>query len=191
MTDFGSDVIARMEKLGMVVDISHCGPQTSLDAIEHSKNPLMATHTSAKNLYDHPRAKDDNILHAIAEKGGYVGVFTIQGFISNKLEPTIDEWIDHIDYIVNLIGIDHVGLGTDYYGQAIPHQLAVILDEFLSKLGMGPEHGGGFQYKMKNFGDYEEFPNLIEGLKNRGYSNQEIKKIASENFLRVFRKVVG
>ena len=191
LTEFGSEIIARMEKLGMVVDISHCGPQTSLDAIEHSNNPLMATHTSAKNLYDHPRAKEDNILHAIAEKGGYIGVLTIQGFISNKLEPTIDDWIDQIDYIVNLIGIDHVGIGTDYYGNAIPHQLAATLDEFLIKLGMGPEHGGLFQYKMKKFGDYTEFPNLIDGLKIRGYSNNEIKKIAGENFMRVFKKVVG
>jgi membrane dipeptidase len=191
LTDFGSEVIARMNKLGMVIDISHCGPQTSMNAIEHSNNPLMATHTSAKRLYDHPRAKDDDLLKAIAEKGGYIGVLTIQGFINNKLEPTIDDWIDHIDYLVNLVGIDHVGIGTDYYGHSIPDKLAARLDEFLSKLGMGPEHGGSFQYKMKRFRDYTEFPNLIEGLINRGYSENEIRKIAGENFIRVFRKVVG
>jgi membrane dipeptidase len=191
LTDFGSEVIARMNKLGMVIDISHCGPQTSMNAIEYSNNPLMATHTSAKSLYDHPRAKDDDLLKAIAEKGGYIGVLTIQGFINNKLEPTIDDWIDHIDYLVNLVGIDHVGIGTDYYGQSIPDELAARLDEFLSKLGMGPEHGGSFQYKMKGFRDYAEFPNLIEGLIRRGYSEIEIRKITGENFIRVFRKVVG
>ena len=191
LTDFGSNVIDRMRELGMVVDISHCGPQTSLDAVERSDNPLMATHTSAKDFYDHPRAKGDELLKAIAEKGGYIGVLIIQGFINEKLEPTIEDWLDHIDYIVNLIGVDHVGIGTDYYGHAIPNKLAVKLDEFLTKLGMGPEHGGSFQYKMKNFGDYTEFPNLIRGLIDRGYSDKEIKKIAGGNFLRVFKQVVG
>lgn len=191
LTDFGSKVIERMENLGMIVDISHCGPQTSIDAVEHSNNPIMATHTSAKNLYDHPRAKDDDLLKAVAEKGGYIGVLTIQGFINNKLKPNIDDWLDHVDYLVNLIGVDHVGIGTDYYGQSIPDKLAAKLDEFLSKLGMGPEHGGSFQYKMEGFENYAEFPNLIEGLLNRGYSDKDIKKIAGENFLRVFKRVIG
>ncbi len=191
LTDFGSEVIERMESLGMIVDISHCGPQTSKDAVEHSNNPIMATHTSAKNLYDHPRAKDNDLLTAIAEKGGYIGVLTIQGFINEKLKPSIEDWLDHIDYIVNLAGIDHVGIGTDYFGHSLPHKLAAKLDEFLSKLGMGPEHGGSFQYKMEGFGDYTEFPNLIKGLIDRGYSDNEIKKISGENFLRVFKKVVG
>ena len=191
LTDFGSNVIERMRDLGMVVDISHCGPQTSIDAVECSDNPIMATHTSAKNFYDHPRAKDDELLKAIAEKGGYVGVLVIQGFLNEKLEPTIGDWLDHIDYIANLIGIDHVGIGTDYYGHSIPSKLAAKLDEFLIKLGMGPEVGGSFQYKMKNFGHYTEFPNLIEGLVDRGYSDNEINKIAGGNFLRVFKQVVG
>lgn len=191
LTDFGSNVIKRMENLGMVVDISHCGPQTSLDAVEHSENPIMATHTSAKNLYDHPRAKDDELLKAVAEKGGYIGVLTIQGFINDKIEPTIEDWLDHIEYMVNLIGVDHVGIGTDHYGQDVPGNLAIKLDEFLSKLGMGPEIGGSFYYKMNKFRDYFEFPNLIEGLVDRGYSDKEIKKIAGDNFLRVFKKVVG
>ena len=191
LTDFGSKVIERMENLGMIVDISHCGPQTSIDAVEHSNNPIMATHTSAKNLYDHPRAKDDDLLKAVAEKGGFIGVLTIQGFLNNKLKPNIDDWLEHVDYLVNLIGVDHVGIGTDYYGQSIPDKLAAKLDEFLSKLGMGPEHGGSFQYKMEGFENYAEFPNLIEGLLNRGYSDKDIKKIAGENFLRVFKKVIG
>ncbi len=191
LTDFGSNVIEHMKNLGMVVDISHCGPQTSLDAVECSDNPIMATHTSAKNFYDHPRAKDDELLKAIADKRGYVGVLVIQGFINEKLEPSIEDWIDHIDYIANLIGIDHVGIGTDYFGHAIPSKLAAKLDQFLIKLGMGPEHGGSFQYKMKNFGHYTEFPNLISGLIDRGYSDNEIKKIAGGNFLRVFEQVVG
>ena len=151
----------------------------------------MIIHTSAKNLYDHPRAKDDDLLKAVAEKGGYIGVLTIQGFISNKLKPNIDDWLEHVDYLVNLIGVDHVGIGTDYYGQSIPDKLAAKLDEFLSKLGMGPEHGGSFQYKMEGFENYAEFPNLIEGLLNRGYSDKDIKKIAGENFLRVFKRVIG
>jgi membrane dipeptidase len=191
LTDFGKQVIEKMNQKGIIIDVSHCGAQTSIDAVEYSNSPIMATHTSSKALYDHPRAKDDELLKAIAEKKGYVGILTIQGFISNKIVPTIEDWLEHIDYIVNLIGVDNVGIGTDFYGHSIPDTLAIKLDQFLSKLGMGPEHGGLFQYKMKDFDDYIKFPNLIKGLIDKGYSTQDVRKIAGENFLRVFRKVVG
>jgi len=191
LTDFGKEVIDKMEEIGMIIDISHCGPQTSMDAVQYSKNPIMATHTSSKRVYNHPRAKENDLLMEIADKGGYIGILIIQGFISDSLRPTIKEWLDHIDYVVNLVGIDYVGIGTDFFGSDIPLNLAKEIDKFLIKLGMGPEHGGSFVYKTKGFESYTEFPNLIKGLISRGYSKQEIQKITGENFLRVFKKVVG
>jgi len=191
LTQFGKEVIDKMEELGMIVDISHCGPQTSLDAIQYSGNPIMATHTSSKTVHDHPRAKSDEILKAIADKKGYIGVFFIQGFISKSLHPTIEEWLNHVDYLVNLMGIDCVGIGTDFFGSDLPVPLARKIDQNLSKLGMGPDQGGSFELKPEKFSSYMEFPNLIKGLASRGYSEQEIKKLAGENFMRVFKTVVG
>ena len=130
-------------------------------------------------------------IKAIAEKGGYIGVLAVAGFLTSKPETTIDDWLDHIDYIVNLIGLNHVGIGTDFYGFSLPKALSAKIDEFLDELGFRPEHRIAFSKKIVGFEDYINFPNLIEGLITRGYSHQEIKKIAGENFLRVFRKVVG
>lgn len=191
LTDFGKEVMDNMSKMGMVVDISHCGTQTSIDAAEYSDKPIMATHTSSKTVYEHPRAKNDDLFKAIAEKNGYVGVLIIQGFISKSLRPKISEWLDHVDYLVDLIGIDHVGIGSDFFGSDLPIPLAKKIDEFLIKLGMGPDQGGSFEFKTEEFESYTKFPNLIEGLVSRGYSEQEIKKIAGGNFLRVFKEVVG
>ncbi len=191
LTEFGKEVIDRMKKLGIVVDISHCGPKTSLDAAEYARFPIMATHTSAKSVYDHPRAKNDELFKAIAEKHGYIGVLMIQGFISKSLHPKISEWLDHVDYLVELVGADHVGIGSDFFGSDLPIPLAQRIDQFMSKLGMGPEHGGSFEYKSEGFDSYTKFPNLIEGLISKGYSDSEIQKIAGGNFLRVFKTIVG
>ena len=121
-----------------------------------------------------------------------MGIAAVAGFISNKAQPTIEDWLDHIDYVVKLVGIDYVGIGTDYYGFSLPDPLAVKLDEMMRELlGFREEHGSLFTLKLKGFEDYMKFPAFIEGLVQRGYSDQDIKKLVGQNFLRVFRKVVG
>jgi membrane dipeptidase len=191
LTEFGIDVVHKMNELGIVVDVSHCGAQTSMDAVNNSKDPIIASHTFSKKLYEHDRGKTDEFLHAIAEKGGYVGVLAIPGFLTVNQITTIEDWLDHVDYIVNLIGIDHVGIGTDYYGFSVPDNLAVKIGEFMEVLGFRPEHRASFLDKMKGFENYVQFPNLINGLIERGYSDQEIGKIAGSNFLKLFKRVVG
>jgi len=191
LTEFGIEVVHKINELGAIVDISHCGPQTSIDALENSKDPIIASHTSAKNLYEHARGKDDDFLKALVEKGGYIGVYAVPGFITSNATTTIDDWLDHIDYIVNLVGIDYVGIGTDFYGFSVPNNLAIKIGEFMDALGFRPEDKASFLTKIEGFDQYKKFPNLIKGLISRGYSNQEIKKLAGENFLRVFKKVVG
>jgi membrane dipeptidase len=192
LTEFGISVVERINNLGGLVDVSHCGLQTSRDAIEHSKDPIIASHTFSRDFHEHDRGKTDDILQAIAEKGGYMGIAAVAGFISNKAQPTIEDWLDHIDYVVKLVGIDYVGIGTDYYGFSLPDPLAVKLDEMMRELlGFREEHGSLFTLKLKGFEDYMKFPAFIEGLVQRGYSDQDIKKLVGQNFLRVFRKVVG
>jgi membrane dipeptidase len=191
LTEFGIEVVHKINELGAIVDISHCGPQTSLDALENSKDPIIASHTSAKNLYEHVRGKGDDFLKALAEKGGYIGVYAVPGFLTSNTTTTIDDWLDHIDYIVNLVGIDYVGIGSDFYGFSLPNNLAIKIGEFMDMLGFRPEDKVSFLAKVEGFDKYKKFPNLIKGLISRGYSNQEIKKLAGENFLRLFKKVVG
>jgi len=191
LTEFGLKVVDKINELGAIVDVSHCGIQTSIDAAENSKSPIIASHTFSKKLYEHDRGKNDDLLKAIAEKGGYIGVLAVAGFLTNNPKTTINDWLDHVEYIINLVGIDHVGIGTDFYGFSVPDNLAAKISEFLDILGFRPEHKASFLTKVEGFENYTKFPNLMEGLISRGYSDQEIKKIAGENFLRVFRKIVG
>ncbi len=191
LTEFGLEVVERLNNLGSIVDVSHCGNQTSLDAVEHSKDPIIASHTSAKKVFDHDRGKTDEFLHALAEKGGYVGVLAVPGFITKNLIGTVKDWANHIEYIVDLVGINHVGIGTDYMGYSLPENVAKKFDELAAELGFQEQHRATFTEHLEGFENYSKFPNLIQELISRGYSNQEIKKIAGENFLRVFRQVVG
>jgi len=191
LTEFGLNVIDKMNELGIIVDISHCGIQTSTDALENSKDPIICSHTFSKKLYEHDRGKNDDLLKGVAEKGGYIGVLAVAGFLTTNPETKIDDWLNHVDYIVDLIGVDHVGIGTDFYGFSAPDNLAAKISEFLDILGFRPEHKASFLTKVKGFETYAQFPNFIEGLIERGYSDQEIQKIAGKNFLRIFKKIVG
>ncbi len=127
----------------------------------------------------------------IVEKGGYIGVLAIAGFLTSNPKTTINDWLDHVDYIVNLVGIDHVGMGTDFYGFSVPDNLAIKIGEFMDRLGFRPEDKASFLTKVEGFESYTKFPNLIDGLITRGYSDQDIKKFLGENFLKLFRKIVG
>jgi membrane dipeptidase len=160
----------------------HCGIQTSKDALENSKDPIICSHTFSKTLYEHDRGKNDDLLQSIAEKGGYIGVLAGAGFLTTNLETKIDDWLNHVDHIGDLIGIDHVGIGTDFYGFSTPDNLAVKISEFLDNLGFRPEHKASFLTKVEGFETYAQFPNFIEGLSERGYSDQEIQQIAAGIF---------
>ena len=191
LTDFGRSVVEKLNELGVLVDVSHCGPQTSMDAALHSGAPIACTHTCAKKLYAHDRGKDDELLKTIAERGGYIGVLAVPGFLTERSTTTLDDVLDHLDHIVNLVGLEHVGLGSDYFGYSLPEKLAAKIDELLGILGFRPEHRASFVDKIKGFEDYTLFPNIIAGLKERGYADSEVEQLAGRNFLRVFREVVG
>ena len=191
LSEFGRQVVERLNELGIIIDVSHCGPNTSMDAIEASKAPIMATHTFARALSNHDRAKGDDILKAVAENGGYLGVLALAGFLGAGPETTITDWLNHVDYIVKLVGVDHVGIGTDFFGHSLPRMVADKIGEFMDMLGFRPEHRASFSDKVKGFQEYQEFPNLIEGLVTRGYSDSDIGKIVGGNFLRVFSAVCG
>ena len=180
LTEFGQQVVEKINELRGVVDVSHCGAQTSMDAAIHSSGPIIASHTLADGIFKHDRAKSDKLIQTIADKGGYIGVLTVPGFLTTNIKTTINDWLDHIDYIVNLVGIDHVGIGTDYYGYSVPDNLAKKIDELIGILGFRQEHRATFSDKMLDFETYEKFPNLIKGLVSRGYSDKEISKIIDE-----------
>lgn len=201
LSHFGVRVVERMNKIGMLIDASHCGYKTTLDAVEVSKDPIAETHITCRANYDHPRGKSDEELKSVADKDGYVGITTVPRFLGGK--GTIKEWLDHIDYAVDLIGVDHVGIGTDREHGLKPqntyekfHSSKSVTDLTGQKwwVGFWPiEKALPRKWSARSHSSlrWENWPYYTAGLVTRGYSDQEIKKIIGGNFLRILERVVG
>ncbi|HUG15360.1 MAG TPA: membrane dipeptidase [Thermomicrobiales bacterium] len=190
VTDFGVKFIGRMNELGIIVDTGHCGRQTTLDACAISTAPVVASHTSAEGVNKHQRAKSDEELQAIAETGGYIGVYLVAMFLRGEPGCTIEHFLDHIDYIAKLVGPQYIGVGSDWPIQA-PEWGVQKLAEYAMEIGFREEHGVTKPVNVIGFDDYRDFPNITRGLVQRGYSDDEIRGILGGNFLRVFELVCG
>lgn len=205
LSNFGREVVKEMNRLGMIVDISHIADRSVRDVLETTRAPVLATHSNAKAVHDHPRNLNDDLLRGIAENGGVVHVTFVSSFVApgppnperdsaraavlekwnnfeglseedmeqarkewddvNRKFPleraTVSDLVDHIDHIVEVAGIDHVAIGSDF-------------------------DGGG---RLEDCHDATEIGNITRELVRRGYSKEETEKIWSGNFMRVFREV--
>lgn len=164
LTELGRTVVQEMNRLGMLIDISHSSEKTFWDTIECSEAPIIASHSNAKSLCNHRRNLTDKMIEAIGEHKGYIGINFFPDFLTSSGQASLDDVLDHIDYMVELAGIDCVGLGSDFDG--------------ISKVPVGLE-------------DCSKMPNITSGMIERGYLDWEVRKILGRNFLRVFREVVG
>ncbi len=208
LSPFGKEVVKEMNRLGMLIDVSHVSDKTFWDVVEVSRAPVFASHSSARAVCDVPRNMSDDMIKALAKKGGVIQVTFASIFLDNEYskkadaarekikpqrkklrekykdkkdrskywneyrklwkqhappDPPIGKLIDHIDHVVGLVGVDHVGLGSDYDGTwSVPQGL----------------------------GDIAGFPRITYHLLKRGYSSKDIHKILGGNFLRVFQEVV-
>ncbi|MHB8339782.1 MAG: dipeptidase [Mycobacteriales bacterium] len=190
LSNFGIQVVRRLNDLGVIVDTGHCGRQTTLDACRFSTAPVIASHTTVDALYHHDRGKSDEELQAIAATGGVVGVVTVPFFLASG-SATMDTWLDHVDYLVRLIGWQHVAVGTDWPINAPEWAMqALFMDSVVPNAGFSPEHEVSLA-ALEGFADYRDFPNITRGLVARGYPDEQITGILGENFLRVFERVCG
>jgi len=194
LTRFGQQAIFEMNRLGIIVDVAHVGYRTSLDAIEISKDPVIISHGSAREVSDSPRNFTDEQIRAVAAKGGVMGVCPLSVFCRKKgktSRPTVNDFIDHVEHIMNLVGEDHVGIGVDRW-RRIPTQTDLMLRvEYDRTL---PGFFASYpvdQYNVEGFGYYDEWENLVDRLIKRGFSSAQIQKILGGNFCRVFEKVWG
>ncbi|WP_341534107.1 dipeptidase [Sphingosinicella soli] len=188
VSDFGATIIAEMNRVGMLVDVSHCGDRTTLDAISLSETPIAITHSNCRALNTHPRTKTDEAIRACAAKGGVMGVTGVRMFVSAKEPTTLGNIVDHIDHVVRLVGIDHVGIGSDIdmygYDDMSPAALAEARAYYKSYAIREKADVEGFDNPLKIF-------NLTEELVRRGYSNEDIGKILGKNFQRLLQTVWG
>lgn len=188
LSDFGHEVIAEMNRVGILCDLSHVGPRTSEDVIRVSTKPVAYTHCLPAGLKQHPRNKDDAQLRFIAEHGGFVGVTMFPPFLKRGPESTIDDYIEAIEYCINLVGEDQVGIGTDFtQGFSQPFY------EWIT-------HDKGYARKLTDFGDVinpegirtiGEFPNLTAAMERHGWPESRIRKVMGENWVRVLKEVWG
>ena len=169
LSPFGREVVAEMNAMGMMIDLSHASDQTFWDVIKLSKAPVIATHSSCRALCSHRRNLTDEMLKALGEKDGYVGINFYPFFLSDQYEegkpwrPGVKEIVDHIDHAVSLAGIDHVGIGSDFDGiEVTPERV-----ENISQIGV-----------------------VLDEMRRRGYSESDILKVSGQNLLDVFARII-
>lgn len=187
VSDFGANIIAEMNRVGMLVDVSHSGDRTTLDGISLSKTPIAITHSNCRALNNHPRTKTDEAIRACAAKGGVMGITGVRMFVSEKEPTTLANIVDHIDHVVKLVGIDHVGIGSDIdmygYDDMSPAVLARTRASYKESYAFRDKADiEGFDNPLKIF-------NLTEELVRRDYSNEAIAQILGKNFLRLLDTV--
>lgn len=191
LTRFGQQAILEMNRLGILIDLSHVGYRTSLDAIEFSQDPVVFSHSSVKALNPHPRNITDEQIKAVAAKGGVVGlcphsVMTVMKGRSSW--PTVDDFIDHIAYVMDLVGEDFVGIGTDRWMRpTLAYKMLRVefertLPGFFGQFTGEQKHVDGFNF-------YDHWSNLVEHLQKRRFTDAQICKILGGNFVRVFKAV--
>jgi membrane dipeptidase len=191
LSDFGVRVVERMNQLGIVVDLSHCGEATSRDGIALSARPPAFTHTMCKAVYDHVRAKPDELLKALADKGGMVGIATLGYFIGPTADTTFDDYLRHVDHAVQVAGIDHVGLASDYSIRGI-EKTHTRESWYVPRLSsFKPVYRVRWPPWIAELDPPERFRNIALGLAKRGYTTAQIEKVLGGNWVRYFSEVIG
>jgi membrane dipeptidase len=188
LSGFGREAIAEMNRVGIMVDLSHVGGNTSEEAILASTKPVCYSHCLPSGLKEHPRNKSDEQLRFIADRGGFIGVTMFPPFLKRGIEATVDDYVEAIDYVINLVGEDCVGIGTDFtqgYDKGFFDWIT---------------HDKGRHRRLTNFGKIinpegirtiGEFPNLTAAMEKAGWTESRIRKVMGDNWVRVFREVWG
>src|SRR5712692_6054940 len=187
ISDFGIAIVGRMNKLGMAVDVSHCGDRTTLDSFEISKKPVLITHANCRALVPHPRCKTDEAIKKIAATGGVMGITGVRMFVKVDEPTTIEDALNHFDHVAKLVGVEHVGVGSDSdlqgYDRMPPKEN--------EQLRAGYKGSYAFRQKIdiEGLNHPKRMFDLAEGLIRRKYSDSDIELILGGNFKRVLTAI--
>jgi len=188
LSDFGREVVAEMNRVGILCDLSHVGPKTSEDVILTSKKPVTYSHCLPSGLKQHPRNKSDDQLKFIVEHGGFVGVTMFPPFLKKGPSSTVDDFVEAIEYVIDICGEENVGIGTDFtqgYGKPFFDWIT---------------HDKGYGRKLTDFGDVinpkgiqtiGEWPNITAAMERRGWNASRIERVIGGNWLATLKAVWG
>lgn len=183
VSDFGAEIIKAMNSAGMLIDTSHCGDRTTLDAIAISPKPIAITHANCKAINPHPRNKSDEVIRRLAAKSGVMGISGVRMFVKATDPTTVADMVDHIDHVVKLVGIEHVGIGSDSdlngYDDMPPDQYKQL------KAGYKASYAFRDKIDIEGFDHPRKMFDLTEVLIKRGYSDANIGQILGGNFRRL------
>ena len=189
LSHFGVDAVKELNRLGILIDLSHVGDRTTLEAAELSDQPVACTHANARGYFDHVRNKTDDALRLIADGGGVIGANAFPPFLRNGFESTVNDYVDAIDDLVERVGVDHVAIGTDY----TQDQPKAFFDWIFARQGTKimpasseyPDpllHPAGMETPDK-------LGSVAGELERRGYGSTDIVKVLGGNWLRLFGEV--
>lgn len=198
LTLYGRGVVEEMNRIGVIIDVSHASRKTMDDAIELSKDPVVASHSCSWAINPNLRNTTDETIKALAEKGGVIGLCAWPPLLSpdqSKRRSTVNMFLDHIDHVAELVGVDHIGISTDTNWKGIDEGWCSETMMYWRRdrpdvygydkpLNLYPPPVLGLERESK-------LPNITKGLVSRGYSDKEVMKIWGENWLRLFRQVWG
>ncbi|WP_375403600.1 dipeptidase [uncultured Sphingomonas sp.] len=190
VSDFGESIVKAMNDAGMLVDVSHSGDRTTLDAVAMSPRPIAFTHSNCRALVaGHPRAKTDEAIRALAAKGGVMGITGVRNFVSRTDPVTIVNYVDHVDHVRKLVGIDHVGIGSDSdlngYDDTPPAYNKRLRGAYKASYGFREKIDvDGFDHPLRIY-------DLTEELIRRRFSDAEIALVLGGNFQRLLTATWG
>ena len=189
LTEFGREMVDRMNAVGMLVDLSHANIPTMADTIRHSRMPVIISHTACNAVHEHERNTTDENLRLLADNGGVVGVCQLRPFLTFTKQDNLHTYFDHIDHAVQVCGVDHVCIGSDR-----DHRVIEMTPEYEAELRA--EEGSQVQSsELPYFIDELNGPQRMEvvwdGLVGRGYSEDVVEKVMGENLYRLYREVIG
>ena len=188
LSDFGREIVSEMNRVGIMCDLSHVGATTSRDTILASTKPVCFSHCLPSGLKAHPRNKPDEDLRYMADRGGFIGVTMFPPFLEKGVNATVDDYVEAIDYVIDIAGEDSVGIGTDFtqdhgaaFFQWITHDKgnARVLTEF------------GEIVNPKGMRTIGEFPNLTAAMERAPWPERKIRKVMGENWVRILGEVWG
>ena len=194
LSTLGVQLIERLNETKIIVDVAHTGTKSGLDTVAASKSPVVLSHSNSRNYRPSPRNAPDELIKAVAKSGGLVGAVMYPPFVADKAFPTMDDYVGNIDYLVQLLGIDHVSIASDYTNQ-ISMSEAEQKAAWQMMIDSGAWSKEAYPYDVLSYPQGIETPKtffyLTDALLGRGYKKEDIAKLWGGNWLRVIREVVG